>query len=99
MDLLQLQYFQVVARLENITHAAKELHVAQPSISKTIARLEESLGVPLFERSGRRIRLNRFGEAFLRRVERCFNELNDGQRDLLPMLHLRLKVSILLLIW
>ncbi|MGC4018548.1 MAG: LysR substrate-binding domain-containing protein [Muricomes sp.] len=82
MDLLQLKYFQVVARLGNVTHAAKELHVAQPSVSKTIARLEESLGVPLFDRSGKRIHLNQFGELFLRRVERCFNELNDGKREL-----------------
>ncbi|SCM82862.1 Transcriptional regulator [uncultured Sporomusa sp.] len=82
MDLLQLKYFQVVARLENITRAAEELHIAQPSLSKTIARLEESLGVPLFERTGKRIRLNLFGETFLTRVDRVFNELENGQRDL-----------------
>ncbi|MFT4106355.1 MAG: LysR family transcriptional regulator [Lacrimispora sp.] len=91
MDLLQLQYFQVVARLGNVTQAAKELHVSQPSISKTIARLEESLGVPLFERSGRRIHLNQFGETFLRRVERCFNELKDGQRELAELSELERK--------
>lgn len=82
MDLLQLKYFQVVARWENVTRAAEELHIAQPSLSKTIVRLEESLGVPLFERVGKRIRLNRFGETFLRRVNRIFNELEDGQREL-----------------
>lgn len=82
MDFLQLRYFQVVARLENITRAAEELHIAQPSLSKTIARLEESLGVPLFERHGRRIRLNQFGKSFLKRVERSFNELEEGQREL-----------------
>ena len=82
MDLLQLKYFQVVARLENITRAAEELHIAQPSLSKTIARLEESLGVPLFERAGKRIHLNQFGETFLRRVDRSFSELENGQREL-----------------
>lgn len=82
MDLLQLKYFQVVARWENVTRAAEELHIAQPSLSKTIVRLEESLGVPLFERVGKRIRINRFGETFLRRVNRIFNELEDGQREL-----------------
>lgn len=81
MDLLQLKYFQVVARLENVTRAAEELHIAQPSLSKTIARLEESVGVPLFERQGRRIRLNQFGEIFLRRVKRSFSELEQGQRE------------------
>lgn len=82
MDLLQLKYFQVVARLENITRAAEKLHIAQPSLSKTIARLEESLGVVLFERVGRRIKLNEFGKTFLRRVERSFLELENGQREL-----------------
>lgn len=82
MDLLQLKYFQTVARFENVTRAAEELHVAQPSLSKTIARLEESLGVPLFDRTGRKIHLNHFGRAFLRRVERSFNELENGKREL-----------------
>jgi Transcriptional regulator len=82
MDLLQLKYFQVVARLENVTRAAEELHIAQPSLSKTIARLEEDLGLPLFERTGKRIRLNQFGKTFLRRVTRSFEELEAGQREL-----------------
>ncbi|GJM76258.1 hypothetical protein HMSSN036_84740 [Paenibacillus macerans] len=41
MELLQLQYFQTVARLEHMTKAAQELHIAQPALSKTIARLEQ----------------------------------------------------------
>lgn len=82
MDLLQLSYFQVVARFENITLAAEELHVSQPSLSITIARLEESLGVPLFERQGKRIRLNQFGKTFLKRVNRIFKELEEGRREL-----------------
>ncbi len=81
MDLLQLRYFQVVAQLENITRAAEELHIAQPSLSKTLARLEASVGVPLFERQGRRIRLNQFGKTFLKRVARSLNELEEGQRE------------------
>jgi hypothetical protein len=82
MDLLQLRYFQTVARPENVTHAAEELHIAQPCISRAIARLEDSVGVALFERTGKRIRLNEFGRVFLKRVERCFNELEEGQREL-----------------
>lgn len=81
MDLLQLRYFQVVARLENMTRAAEELHIAQPSLSKTITRLEESIGVPLFERHGKRIRLNQFGRIFLERVKRSLIELEEGLRE------------------
>ncbi len=82
MDLLSLRYFQVVARHEHISRAATELRVAQPSLSRTIARLESDLGVPLFDRRGRTIRLNRFGATFLRRVNRALTELDDARREL-----------------
>ncbi|MEV0700362.1 LysR substrate-binding domain-containing protein [Saccharopolyspora sp. NPDC050389] len=82
MDLLPLRYFQAVARHEHISRAAAELRVSQPSLSRTIARLENELGVPLFDRQGRHIRLNRFGAAFLRRVDRALGELDDGRQEL-----------------
>ncbi len=89
MDLLQLKQFQVVARLENVTRAAEELHIAQPSLSKTIARLEENIGAPLFERQGRRLHLNQYGKIFLRRVEQCFYELEEGQREIADLAGLK----------
>src|SRR5262252_3894795 len=82
MDLLQLHYFRTVARLEHVTRAAEELRVAQPALSKTMARLEGELGVPLFERRGRRIALNTGGRAFLRHVDRIFMALEDGRQEL-----------------
>ncbi|GAB2592828.1 LysR substrate-binding domain-containing protein [Streptomyces capparidis] len=82
MDLLALRYFQTVARLEHVGRAADQLRVAQPSLSRTLARLENDLGVPLFDRHGRRIRLNRFGAAFLRRVDRVLAELDDARQEL-----------------
>nr|BEK66912.1 LysR substrate-binding domain-containing protein [Kitasatospora purpeofusca] len=82
MDLLQLRYFQAVARFEHISRAAEELNVAQPSLSRTIARLEAELGSPLFDRQGRRIRLNQYGAVFLRHVDRALSELDDGRRAL-----------------
>jgi DNA-binding transcriptional LysR family regulator len=85
MELLQLKYFQTVARLEHMTNAAEELKIAQPSLSKTISRLEEDIGVPLFERAHRQIKLNAFGELFLKRVDRIFMELNEGKRELLEL--------------
>ncbi len=66
MDLLQLKYFQVAAQLEHMTRAAERLSIAQPSLSQSIAKLEEELGVPLFDRQGRRIQLNQFGRVFLK---------------------------------
>jgi len=85
MDLLQLKYFQTVAKFENVTRAAEELNIAQPSLSKTISNLEKDLGVSLFDRPGRRIRLNKFGTAFLKRVQNSFSELEQGQKELMDM--------------
>lgn len=82
MELLQLQYFLVVARLEHVTEAARSLHVTQSSLSKTIQRLEEDLGVPLFDRIGRKLRLNEFGSRFLRRAERALFELEQGKQEI-----------------
>jgi len=85
MEWLQLKYFQTVARLEHMTQAAERLQIAQPSLSKTIARLEEAVGVPLFDRQGRQIRLNQFGRIYLERVDRAFLELEEGERQIREM--------------
>ncbi len=82
MDLLSLRCFQAVARRQHISRAAQELRVAQPSVSRTISRLESELGVLLFDRQGRRIRLNEHGAAFLRRVDRAMAELDDARREM-----------------
>src|SRR6266487_3152998 len=82
MDLLQLRYFQAVARHQHVSRAAAELRVAQPALSRAIARLEAELGVPLFDRRGRRVRLNRFGAMFLARADRALDEVDQGQHEL-----------------
>ena len=79
MDLHTLRQFLVVARLEHLSQAAKELRVAQPSLSRTIARLESELGTPLFDRAGR-LRLNDIGQLFRGYVERSLGELEAGRR-------------------
>ncbi|MBP3963028.1 LysR family transcriptional regulator [Paenibacillus lignilyticus] len=82
MELLQLHYFLAVARSEHVTEAARTLHVTQSSLSKTIQRLEEDLGVSLFDRVGRKLQLNEFGRRFLRRAERALFELEQGKLEL-----------------
>ncbi|SIQ80203.1 transcriptional regulator [Micromonospora avicenniae] len=79
MELNPLKQFLVVARLEHLSRAADELHIAQPSLSRTIARLESELGVPLFDRGGR-LRLNDSGRLFRDHVERALGELEAGRR-------------------
>ncbi len=85
MELLQLRYFQTVAQTEHMTKAAEELSIAQPSLSKTIRRLEKEIGVPLFDRQGRSIKLNQFGKAFLEHVEVLFLELEEGRHRVRDM--------------
>ncbi|TDD93704.1 LysR family transcriptional regulator [Actinomadura rubrisoli] len=79
MDLNTLRQFLVVARLEHLSRAADELRVAQPSLSRTIGRLENELGTPLFDRAGR-LRLNDTGKLFRDHVERSLGELDAGRR-------------------
>ncbi|MEV5750864.1 LysR family transcriptional regulator [Actinoallomurus sp. NPDC052308] len=79
MDLNSLKQFLVVARLEHLSRAADELRIAQPSLSRTIARLESELGAPLFDRGGR-LRLNEAGRLFRGYVERSLGELEAGRR-------------------
>ncbi|GMK37519.1 LysR family transcriptional regulator [Paenibacillus sp. CCS19] len=86
MELLQLHYFRTVAKYEHMTKAAEALRIAQPALSKTISRLEEDVGVPLFDRNNRQIRLNRYGRAFLQQVEIALGALDEGRRELADML-------------
>ena len=53
MEITHLRYFKKTAELEHITKAAQELHVAQPSLSRTISMLEDELKVKLFNRKGK----------------------------------------------
>lgn len=69
MELLQLQYFVVTAKEQNMTRAAELLHIAQPALSQSVKRLEEEMGVRLFDRIGKRIRLNDAGRELLRIAE------------------------------
>ncbi|ASR36327.1 LysR family transcriptional regulator [Prauserella marina] len=65
MELRQLEYFVTVAEERNFTRAADKVRVAQPGVSAQIRRLERELGQPLFDRSGRTVRLTDVGAAVL----------------------------------
>ena len=69
MDIRTIQYFLEVARECNITRAAENLHMAQPPLSRQMHQLEEELGVELFDRSKKRLKLTEEGELLKRRGE------------------------------
>lgn len=82
MDLQKLKYFQTVARLEHMTRAAEEIHVSQPALTQSIHLLEEELGVPLFQKNGRRIELTRYGKHLSQRLDVLLPELDNLPEEL-----------------
>jgi len=80
--LRDLEYFSAVARSENIGRAAESLGVSQPTVSKSIARLERQLGVRLVERLARGVRLSPEGVAFLRYANGASNLLRDASVEM-----------------
>ena len=79
MDLRQLRYFQMIAKYESVTAAAKHFSVPQSAMSQTLARLEKELGgVRLFDRKNNRLFLNEAGERFLSYVSSALETLDNG---------------------
>lgn len=88
MELLQLYYFNLVAKSEHLTSVAKQLHIAQPALTQTIKRLEQEFGVPLFSHKGRGIQLNEYGkilykysEIILKATDSAKEEINDKRQN------------------
>ena len=82
MNLFYLRYFVTLAKVRQYTKAAEQLCIAQPSLSHAIAQLEKELGLPLFEKTGRKTTLTRFGEEFLDCAERTLATLDAGVESL-----------------
>ncbi|AMC94253.1 hypothetical protein AOC36_09740 [Erysipelothrix larvae] len=82
MNYSQLQYFLTLSETLHFTHAAQLLYISQPSLSVAISNLEEELGVPLFERSGRHVVLTEYGKVFGAYVSKSMHELQQGIQHL-----------------
>lgn len=78
MELLQLRYFRDAAELENFSKVAEKNFVPQPSISKTISKLEQELGVKLFDRKGKKIFLNADGKYFYEKINSALLNIDEG---------------------
>ena len=85
ITLLALKYFQKTAELQHLTKTAEQLHISQPSLSRTLKSLENELGVKCFDRKGRNIVLNQYGEVLLRHTERIMQEIEDIQKEISDM--------------
>lgn len=83
MELRVLKYFLAIAREENITKAAGQLHVTQPTLSRQIAQLEDELGVKLFVRSNHKITLTEDGMILKRRAQEMLDLADKTKQDFL----------------
>ena len=82
MTLNQLIYFQAVARRQHFRIAASELNISQPSLSRSIANLEEELGIILFERKGRTVKLTKYGRLFLEHANRILTDVQLAEKQM-----------------
>lgn len=82
MEIQQLEYFKVVAEMQHMTQAAVKLNISQPALSKSIANIESIIGVPLFDRQGRSIVLNRYGKLFLESANIILNEYDKAKQEI-----------------
>ncbi|MEY2878460.1 MAG: hypothetical protein RLZZ15_840 [Verrucomicrobiota bacterium] len=98
MELHQLRYFLAVARTKNFSRAAEQCHVAQPSLSQQIMKLEDELEERLFERTKREVALTPAGEVLQAHAERVLDEVEqarDGVRELRGLVRGRVTLGAL----
>jgi DNA-binding transcriptional LysR family regulator len=77
VELRQLRYFLMVAKEQNFTRAAEKLHIAQPPLSRQILQLEEQLGVVLFERGSRPVRLTDAGRMLFNQAAHVLESVDE----------------------
>ena len=78
MNLLHLRYFAELAETLHYTRAAEALCITQPTLSHAINQLELELGLPLFEKKGRNVRLTYNGEQFLKYTKKALSSIDEG---------------------
>ena len=77
MDIRDLKYFCLTAELEHVSKAAEILGIAQPYLTKIIGQLEVEFGTELFDKVGRKIKLNSNGEVFYRNAKKILAEVDN----------------------
>ena len=98
MDIQKLKYFYTTAQLEHVTRSAEILHISQPSLTQAIHLLEDELGVPLFQRQGRRVVLTEFGRYLKQRLDVLlpeFDHLAVEMEELKQTVTKKVKLNIL----
>lgn len=79
MEFQQLRYFLAVARTGSFVRAAEQLGIAQPSLSQQIQKLERELGISLFDRLGRSLKLTAYGQSLKTSAERILRQTEEAR--------------------
>lgn len=98
LTLKQLRYFEALSRQGHFGRASEVCSISQPALSMQIKELEENLGISLFERTARQVRLTAFGEDFARRARdilRSVDELGDLARAAQDRLTGRMRIGVI----
>lgn len=82
----ELGWFVVLADTEHVTEAAADLGITQPTLSRALVRLENQVGTPLFDRVGRRLRLNAMGAILAEHARRAITEMDTAQGRIAALL-------------
>lgn len=85
MEISQLEYFLILARVKHFTRAARSLSITQSALSHSMGKLEKELNVSLFDRTDQGVLLTTAGEYFLSHAEKALNELKKGAEELKEM--------------
>ena len=80
--MLQLKYFSELAKRQHLNKTAQEMLVTPSAISSSLARLEKEMGVKLFDRVGRNIRLNNYGKILQKYVDQVFYALDSAETEI-----------------
>ena len=77
MDIRDLRYFCLTAELEHVSKAADKLGIAQPYLTKIIGQIETEFGAELFDKAGRKIKLNSYGEVFYQNAKKIMADVDN----------------------
>ncbi len=89
MELRQLQYAIQIAAERNFSRAAEKLHIAQPSLSQQLAKLEKEIGVLLFQRNTSSVELTHAGEKFIEQAQKIIDAVDLLRQEMSDISQLR----------
>lgn len=89
MEIRQLQYAIQIAKEKNFSRAAEKLHIAQPSLSQQLSKLEKEIGVLLFQRTTNSVELTHAGSAFVEQAQKIVDAVEQLKKEMADISQMR----------